>query len=554
MLINGQTFYTMMISAANALDNNKTLINNMNIFPVPDGDTGINMSLTMSTIKSLSKFDGTIADCAEKASHMTLRAARGNSGAILSLFFRGMSKSFRGLMEADSADVAAAFRRGTDEAYKAVMKPTEGTILTVMRCSSERAAEVYEKYTGNVEGLFKQIVKAAEQALAKTPDQLPMLKEVNLVDAGGYGFVVILSGMLAALQNQPVLSSAPVVKTKESVFTEFDSEDIKFTYCTECIVEKSDEFKGEGTAREFNQFICEIGDSAVFIDDDEIIKLHVHTNNPGLVMEKAIEYGALVTVKVENMRKQHTEIIEAVEATEQTSNVEPEAPVEAPSAAPITKKYGFVTVCMGEGISETFRDLGADQVIFGGQTMNPSTQDIIDAINQTPAEYVFVSPNNKNIYMVAEQAAKLIDDRNVIVLNTKNVPQGISAMISFDPDASAEDNKQTMTDIFESVTAMSVTQAVRDTTLDGEKIENGQYLGMLNGKIHCVADTVAETLTVLAEQAEGKSFITVFCGAEATEADTTLLSAALKAKADKYADINVINGGQPLYPYIISLE
>ena len=550
MLINGQTFYTMMISAANALDNSKTLINNMNIFPVPDGDTGINMSLTMGTIKSLSKFDGTIADCAEKASHMTLRAARGNSGAILSLFFRGMSKSFRGLMEADAADVAAAFRRGTDEAYKAVMKPTEGTILTVMRASSDRAAEVYEKYTGNVEGLFKQIVKAAEQALAKTPDQLPMLKEVNLVDAGGYGFVVILSGMLAALQNQPVVATAPVAQTKESVFTEFNTEDITFTYCTECIVEKSDEFKGEGTAREFNKFICEIGDSAVFVDDDEIIKLHVHTNNPGLVMEKAIEYGALVTVKVENMRKQHTEIIEATEAPAQITVSGP----ESPAAAPITKKYGFVTVCMGEGISDTFRDLGADQVIFGGQTMNPSTQDIIDAINQTPAEYVFVSPNNKNIYMVAEQAAKLIDDRKVIVLNTKNVPQGISAMISFDPDASVEDNTQTMTDIFEAVTAMSVTQAVRDTTLDGEKIENGQYLGMLNGKIHCVSNTVAEALSTLSEQAEGKSFITVFCGEDATEADTELLSAALKTKADKYADINVINGGQPLYPYIISLE
>ena len=550
MLINGQTFYRMMISAANALDNNKFHINNMNIFPVPDGDTGINMSLTMSTIKSLSKFDGTIADCAEKASHMTLRAARGNSGAILSLFFRGMSKSFRGLMEADSADVAAAFRRGTDEAYKAVMKPTEGTILTVMRASSDRAAEVYEKYTGNVEGLFKQIVKAAEQALARTPDQLPMLKEVNLVDAGGYGFVVILSGMLAALQNNPVVAANPVMQKKESVFTEFDSEDIKFTYCTECIVEKSDDFRGEGTAREFNKFICEIGDSAVFIDDDDIIKLHVHTNNPGLVMEKAIEYGALVTVKVENMRKQHTEIIEAVEAPVQAQETEP----EVPAVVPITKKFGFVTVCMGDGISDTFRDLGADRVIFGGQTMNPSTQDIIDAINQTPAEYVFVSPNNKNIYMVAEQAAKLIDDRKVIVLNTKNVPQGISAMISFDPDASAEDNVQTMTDVFENVTAMSVTQAVRDTTLDGEKIENGQYLGMLNGKIHCVTNTVAEALTVLSEQAEGKSFITVFCGEEATEANTELLSAALKAKADKYADINVINGGQPLYPYIISLE
>lgn len=546
MLINGQTFFVMMLSAANSLDNTKTLINNMNIFPVPDGDTGINMSLTMSTIKTVGKFDGTISDCAEKASHLILRAARGNSGAILSLFFRGMSKSLRGLEIADSTDIAAAFKRGTDEAYKAVMKPTEGTILTIMRCCSERADEIKDRYRGNLEGMFKKLVATAEEALAKTPDQLPVLKEVNLVDAGGYGFVVILKGMLAALNGSPVAAVAPQTQSAGSVFTEFESEDITFTYCTECIVEKNEEFKGEGTASEFNKFICEIGDSAVFIDDDDIIKLHVHTNNPGLVMEKAIEYGALVTVKVENMRKQHTEIIE---------NTLEVAPVAAePQIAPISKKYGFVTVCMGKGITDVFCDLGADKVIFGGQTMNPSTQDIIDGINLTPSEYVFILPNNKNIYMVAEQAAKLVSDKKVTVLPTKSVPQGLSAMMVFDPEAELEDNLAAMNEAIEGVISASVTQAVRDTTLDGEKIENGQYLALLNGKIFSVENSSADCIAKLAQAAEGRSFITVFFGEGVSSEEAESVCACLKEKADKYAEMNIIDGGQPLYPYIISIE
>ncbi len=543
MVINGETFFSMMVSAANALDNNKTLINNMNIFPVPDGDTGINMSLTMSTIKTLSKFDGTISDCASKASHMTLRAARGNSGAILSLFFRGMSKSFKGLDTADSPDVATAFKRGTEEAYKAVMKPTEGTILTIMRECAEKADEIKDDYKNDVAGFFVQLVRTAEEALERTPEQLPVLKEVNLVDAGGYGFVVILTGMLAALQEHPILAKNPTVQTANVVFNEFNSEDIKFTYCTECIVEKSDDFKGEGTATDLGSFICEIGDSAVFIDDDEIIKLHIHTNNPGLVMEKALEYGALVTVKVENMRKQHTEIIEAPAETE-----------SVPEVAPIEKKYGFVTVCMGNGISEIFRDLGADQIIVGGQTMNPSTQDIIDGINKTPSEHVFILPNNKNIYMVAEQAAKLVKDKNVIVLPTKSVPQGISAMISFDPDSDSEENIAMMNEAISNVTSISVTQAVRDTTLDGEKIENGQYLGLLNSGISCVCDTAKECLEKLSDNASGKSFITVFYGEGVTAEEAEAACAPIKEKADRFAEINVIDGGQPLYPYIISIE
>ncbi|MBO5415499.1 MAG: DAK2 domain-containing protein [Clostridia bacterium] len=545
MVINGQTFFVMMVSAANALDNSKTHINNMNIFPVPDGDTGINMTLTMSTIKSLSKFDGTLSDCAEKASQMCLRAARGNSGAILSLFFRGMSKSFKGLQTADSYQVAAALKRGTDEAYKAVMKPTEGTILSVMRACSDKADKVKDKYRGDMVGLFKSILKASEEALAKTPDQLPVLKEVNLVDAGGYGFVVILTGMLAGLKGQPVVANDPVAHTaKTNVFNEFNTEDITFTYCTECIVEKSDEFKGEGTASEFNRFVCELGDSVVFIDDDDIIKLHVHTNNPGRVMEKALEYGALATVKVENMRKQHTEIID-------------DAPVvvtPAEISVPISKKFGFVSVCMGAGISSVFSDLGTDRIILGGQTMNPSTQDVIDAVNLTPSEYVFVLPNNKNIYMVAEQASKLITDKKVLVLPTKSVPQGISAMLAFDESVSAEENTEVMTEAIGAVTSISVTQAVRDTTIDGEKIENGQFIGLMNGSIVCAKNSPEECIEALSDNATGKSFITVFYGEEVSPEEAEAACECIKAKADKYAEINILCGGQPLYPYIISIE
>ncbi len=537
--IDGQTFYTMMISAANSLENNKTIINNMNIFPVPDGDTGINMSLTMCAIRDLSRFDGSIADCADKASNFILRSARGNSGAILSLFFRGVSKALRGLNEANAEDIAESFRRGTDEAYKAVMKPTEGTILTVMRASAEKAERVRHKYRDDLVGFFASIIRAADDALARTPEQLPVLKEVNLVDAGGYGFVVILKGMLSALKQKPIPANEPTRKSAEKVFSEFTAEDIKFAYCTECIVDKAQKYLGEGSAPEFKEYISSLGDSVVFIDDEDIIKLHVHTNNPGLVMEKALEYGALASVKVENMRLQHSGIIE--ESAPQ-STTEP------------TKKYGFVAVCIGEGISATFSDLGADSIIFGGQTMNPSTQDIIDGVEKTPSEIVFVLPNNKNIYMVAEQAAKLIENKKVIVLATKSVPQGVSAMLSFDPEASLEDNLEAMNGAIAAVISMSVTQAVRDTTLDGEKIENGQFLGLVNGAISCVQDTVEACVERLAENAVGKSFITVFYGEGVSEEDAEKCASMLRAKADRFAEVNLICGGQPLYPYIISLE
>ena len=546
MTMNGSKFYDMLISAANALDNKQEIINNMNVFPVPDGDTGINMTLTMRTMKNLSNEDS-LSDCAKKAADVALRSARGNSGAILSLFFRGMAKAFRGLEDADSTAVAAAFRRGYNEAYKAVMNPTKGTILTVMQKVADKAEELTASAKLSVEKLFEHLVEAAEVALAKTPEQLPKLKEAHVVDAGGYGFVTIMKGMLAALKNCPVsLKNGVESVVAEANFAEFDTEEITFAYCTECIVTKSEEYAGEDTAEELHQFICGIGDSVVFVDDEEIIKLHVHTDHPGEVMEKALKFGSLTTVKVENMKNQHSTLI--MEQKKEAPAKEPAKPVAKPA-----KKYGFVSVCLGEGIAAAFRDVGVDQIIQGGQTMNPSTQDIIDAINATPAEYVFVLPNNKNIYMVSEQAARLVEDKRVIVIPTRSVPQGISALIAFNPDGTPEQNQQDMIKAIGQVVSMSVTGAVRDTTVEGEKIANGQLLGLVDGHIDCVADTAEECLAGLAKQMTDAVYVMVFCGSDVTEEDQSRAEEIIRAAAPN-SEVSVLPGGQPLYPYIISVE
>lgn len=548
MLINGKIFAEMLISGANALDNNKTAINNMNVFPVPDGDTGINMTLTLTAVRAIKGFDGTLSECAEKMAPMVLRAARGNSGAILSLFFRGMAKSLAGVDEADSLEVAKAFKRGTEEAYKAVMKPTEGTILTVMRLTSDKAIEVADSFKGDVLGLFEVMYKESEDALAKTPDMLPVLKEVNVVDAGGYGFCTVLLGMLLALRGEPVealesndsQSEAP----REANFESFSTEDIKFAYCTECIVDKDDAHKGEGSAAEVNEYICSLGDSVVFVDDETMIKLHVHTNNPGLVIEKVLEYGAIATLKVENMKLQHSEKIvsETEAAPKKSTKVTPE------------KKYGFVSVCMGSGIKDTFKNLGVDKIIYGGQTMNPSTQDVIDAVNLTPAEVVFVLPNNKNIYLVACQAAELIKDKRVLVVPTNSVPEGISAMISFDESMSAEENLEAMKDAKAAVTSISITYSVRGTKIDGIKIAEGQILGLVNGKIASVANSDEEVIENLVERMKDASFVTVFYGEKISEEAAEGVLSIIKSKISADTEVTLIKGGQPIYDYIISVE
>lgn len=544
MLINGQIFAEMLISGANALDNNKTAINNMNVFPVPDGDTGINMTLTLTAVRALKGFEGTLAECAEKMAPMVLRAARGNSGAILSLFFRGMSKALAGLEEADSPDIAKAMKKGTEEAYKAVMKPAEGTILTVMRLASEKAIEVADNYKGDTVAMFEMMLREAEDALAKTPDMLPVLKEVGVVDAGGYGFCTALSGMLSALRGEPVAAeNAEVVEAApaEANFESFSTEDIKFAYCTECIVDKDEEHVGEGSAAEVNEYISSLGDSVVFVDDESMIKLHVHTNHPGLVIEKVLEYGSLSMLKVENMKMQHSEKVIAEEPKAKTAK-QPE------------KKYGFVSVCMGSGIKDTFKNLGVDRIIYGGQTMNPSTQDIIDAVNLTPAEVVFVLPNNKNIYLVACQAAELIKDKKVEVIPTNSVPEGISAMIVFDECASPEENVEAMKEAKSAVTSISITYAVRGTKIDGIKIAEGQILGLVNGKIASVANSDEEVIENLVDRMNDASFVTVFYGEKISEDAAEGVLSIIKSKLPADTEITLIKGGQPIYDYIISVE
>ncbi len=546
MKLDGPSLYALMLSAANALNNNKTAINNMNVFPVPDGDTGINMSLTLDAVTKLEESYAAqgVSELSKKIASLVLRAARGNSGAILSLFFRGMSKAFVDKDELDTTDVARAFRKGTEEAYRAVMNPTEGTILTVMRrCAEEAEAAVAEGRFAkdDVRGLFAHIVDVGEDALAHTPDQLPILKEVNVVDAGGYGFMTALSGMLSALNGQPVVRVESAAEAKEADFATFNAEDITFPYCTECIVEKYEQFHGEGKAEEFHKLVGSIGDSVVFAEDETIIKVHVHTDHPGKVMEKACEFGMLATVKVENMRMQHSAIV--------SDKQDEKKPV---IAAP-EKKYGFVSVCMGAGIKETFIDLGVDTVIFGGQTMNPSTQDIIDGVNATPAEVVYILPNNKNIYLVALQAAKLVKDKNVVVIANRSVPQGIAAMLVFDPDADEATNLAAFEEAVGNVVSMSVTHAVRDTTIDGVRIENDQMIGLVDGSIACVADTPEDCLARLAAKMTGASFITVFCGEEVNEEQSEKAAEIVRA-AVPTAEVVAINGGQPIYNYIISVE
>ena len=548
MRIDAKMLLAIFVSGANALDNNKDAINNMNVFPVPDGDTGINMTLTLSAVRKMGEEEiTTLKQCAQRAQDLIMRSARGNSGAILSLFFRGFYKALKYVESIGVAEMTIALRSASEQAYRAVQNPAEGTILTVMRRCAEAAENALEEKKFNDDTFvefFAYLVDVAQKTLDETPEMLPVLKEVGVVDAGGCGFVTMLKGMLAALQEEPVelIDEPASLEPAAADFSSFDTSNITFPYCTECVLEKSEVFYGEGKADAVREYICTIGDSVVFIEDESIIKLHVHTDHPGLVLEKVGEYGMFISVKIENMRNQHSALV---------ANKEEEK-VQEKVVAP-ENDYGFVSVCMGEGITDTFRDLGADNVIHGGQTMNPSTQDIIDGIRMTPAKTVFVLPNNKNIYLVALQAAKLVKDRHVEVLNTKSVPQGISAMISFNPEASLDENLAAMNSALEAVTSMSITHAIRDTTIDGEKIENGQMLGLMNGSIECVADTTLDCLDMLCDRMSDAAFITVFYGVDVSE-ETVQKAESLIQSKNSDAEVIVVSGGQPIYDFIISVE
>lgn len=542
MRIDGKIFSGMCISAANSLDNSKTLINNLNVFPVPDGDTGINMSLTMGTSKALEGFDGTISECSERIADLILRSARGNSGAILSLFFRGLARALKGLDSAGVADFANAFAAGTNEAYRAVANPAEGTILTIMRVCSEKANEAVGKgeFEGDIIVFFAFLKKIAEETLAITPYMLPILKEAGVVDAGGRGFVAVIDGMYEALKGNPVErlggdDDADIESSDSADFGEFDTGDIRFAYCTECIVDKKKEKTGENTANAFREFLLGIGDSLVFIDAEKFIKLHVHTNNPGSVLERAIEYGSLSIVKVENMRNQHSELAGGVKAES------------------VREPYGFVAVCLGSGIESVFRDLGVNEIVSGGQTMNPCTDDLYRAINNVNSEVVYVLVNNKNIKMVAEQAADMIKDKQVHVIPTAHFTEGVAAMLAFDADMTPDENLEAMKSAAGNVKTISTTKSVRSTSIGDMVIEEGETLGLLGGKVSSVGKSSAECIEALVDNIGGARFVSIYVGEDAEESTVAAVESLISDRVPG-AEVMTVDGGQPLFDFVISAE
>ena len=546
LIIDGGIFRRMILSAAASLQMQKQHINELNVFPVPDGDTGTNMCMTLGAAVRLlqqpKQMD--VGRVAGGAASALLRDARGNSGVILSLLFRGMSKSLKGAETCTGAEFAAALAEGVEAAYKAVMKPAEGTILTVSRLAAAAAVEKAE-VCDEPEAVLEAAVEAAKAALAETVNQNPVLKKAGVVDAGGKGWLLILEGMLAALRGQdiemPTEEQAGDVKDAAD-FSDFATEDITFTYCTEFIVSRQSEKDPEM----LRSFLSGLGDSLVLVDDEEIIKVHVHTNQPGIALQEALEYGYLVKVKIENMRLQHTEkLLEKQEMAQQQQT----EPVAAPE-----KPFGVVSVCAGDGLAAVFRDLGCDQIVSGGQTMNPSTQNILSAINRTPAETVFVFPNNKNIIMAAEQTIPLTE-KTVIVIPSKTVPQGVTALLSFDPDGTAEANTEAMTEALGTVETMRITYAARDSDFDGYEIHQGDYLALCGGALFGTAQELAVLLQRLASHVaeDGREFVTLYTGVDTTpEVGQQALEIFQAACPD--AEVTLVEGGQPVYYFLISAE
>ena len=543
--IDAAAFKEMFLCANAALEENKQIINDLNVFPVPDGDTGTNMSLTMNAAAiALSKETFEEISAASKcAANALLRGARGNSGVILSLLFRGIYKSLKGKETADAKEFAAALTAGVEAAYKAVMKPAEGTILTVSRMAAAAAVE-FSKDNDDVELMFECLLKAARDALAETIHQNPVLERAGVVDAGGQGFVVVMDAMLAWMQGRvaaPVEADLPAKEVQSGAdFSEFDTGEITFTYCTEFIAAR----ESQKSPELLRTFLENIGDCVVVVPDDEIIKVHVHTNVPGEVLTEALTYGPLQTVKIENMRNQHTVL---------SKDAQPETPAE-PEIAPAEKPFGVVTVCAGDGMAEIFAELGADRIVTGGQTMNPSTEDILTEVNKTPAETVFVLPNNKNIVMAAEQCAKLTE-KNVVVVPTKTVPQGVAAMLAFDADQSAEDIAAGLQEAASAVHTVLVTYAARDSDFDGHDIHAGEYLALLDGALVGNYTDFSELMGAIAGAAAPlePEIISVYYGADVTESDAARVGKSMEA-AFRDADVNVVCGGQPVYYYMISLE
>lgn len=537
-MINGITFRDMLISAANNIENKKQAINDLNVFPVPDGDTGTNMSLTMGYAKKelQNSNDNSIGNVSEKLASALLKGARGNSGVILSLLFRGFAKELKGLENANGEDITRALTSGVKAAYSAVMKPTEGTILTVARLSAEYGTEMAKK-TSNIIEIFDEIKRSADETLQKTPDMLPVLKQANVVDAGGKGLVVIFDGMLSVLKENTIINLLDKAEatSQKANFASFNVEDIKFAYCTEFIIKKN--IGAEG--RNLEATLHKLGDSVVFVEDAEIIKIHVHTNNPGKVLESSIVFGSLINIKIDNMKEQHNGITEGTK--EERTIAEP------------VNNFGFVVISAGDGLSAVFKDLGADSIVEGGQTMNPSTEDILAAIDLTPAKTVFVLPNNKNIILAAKQAVPL-SDKNIVVIETKTIPQGISAMLEYNPETTTEENEKAMNEALLRVKTGQVTFAARDSVFDGQKITEGEILGLVENKVKIISKDIEECAVNLTTDLskDGANFVSVFYGADISEEQANSLKEKLEPLVN--CEINILRGGQPIYYYIISVE
>lgn len=554
--INAALFAKMFLAGAKNLESKKEWINELNVFPVPDGDTGTNMTMTiMAAAKEVAALeDPTMEVLAKAISSGSLRGARGNSGVILSQLFRGFTKGIKKYEEIDVAILAAAFQKAVETAYKAVMKPKEGTILTVAKGAADKALELAENDI-SLDDFLKQVIEEADAVLAKTPEMLPVLKEAGVVDSGGQGLVQVLKGAYDAFLGKEIdYTVEPAESTKKAPAQEKEAPaqaEIRFGYCTEFIIMLEKEYTPQ-TEQEFKGFLESIGDSIVVVSDEDVVKVHVHTNDPGKAISRALTYGSLTRIKIDNMREEHQEklIKDAAKVAEQQKFEEEER-----KKMVLPKPVGFISVSIGEGIGEIFRELGVDYLIEGGQTMNPSTEDMLRAIEEVNAETIYILPNNKNIILAANQAKLLTKDKEVIVIPTKTVPQGITAVVTYSAEASVEENTEAMSEEIKNVKTGQITYAVRDTHIDDKEIHEGDIMGIGDHEILAVGkeiqDVTLETIALM--DADDAELITVYYGEDTKAEDAEKLEQALTEKYPS-CDVEVYAGGQPIYYYVVSVE
>ena len=562
-MISGKILRDAIISGANNINNQRSRVDELNVFPVPDGDTGTNMGMTVgAAVRELQAMDDscTVGEAAKTAASAMLRGARGNSGVITSLLFRGFSKALEGKKEADASDIVAALKKGVEGAYKAVMKPTEGTILTVARIASEEASACGKE---DVAELWDVVMTAGQKALEDTPNLLPVLKKAGVVDAGGQGIMIIFEGMSKVFHGEAIVAGGEAVPNKaklstanagKGVFTDdlMKVEDIKNGYCTQFLLHKD----ADASVTRLRAFLESNGDSVVVIEDDDVANCHVHTSDPGMMLSEAIKYGYLTNFKIENMHEQFLARQKQAKGLEKQAEAEEKKDSEFTYAAvDPEREYGFVAVAAGEGLKAVFGDLGVDAVVSGGQTMNPSTEDILAAIQSVPAKTVLVLPNNKNIIMASEQAQKLAD-RKVIVLPTRTVPQGMTAMLNFDPDLKPEENAVAMMQAADRVSTGLITYAARDSEFDGKPIKKGEIMALENGKIVATGTDLVKMTYRLARSMKKKDtqFITVISGCDVSDEDAEKTTDLVRAKCGGSVEVSHISGGQPVYYYMISVE